>query len=211
MRPPSEMSAGNDGSVVTRDITRPIPNSYIVTGTRLVGGQYPGTCPDFPGASPSAAAIEQLSSFLRAGITVFVDLTEKHDRYATLEPYDTLVKQLAADLGTEVDYVRLGTRDAEVCTVEHMREVLDTIDRFLDEGRAVYVHCYGGVGRTGMAIGCWLVRHGMSGEQALAEVASLFATMSPEKISRNEGHGSPENDAQRKLVRNWAEEDRRAK
>ena len=42
-----------------------------------------------------------------------------------------------------------------------------------DEGlEPVYVHCWGGIGRTGTVVGCWLVRHGMTGDEALAEFAS---------------------------------------
>jgi protein-tyrosine phosphatase len=42
---------------------------------------------------------------------------------------------------------------------EMMGSVLDAIDTSLDEVGPAYVHCWGGHGRTGTAIGCWLVRH----------------------------------------------------
>jgi len=35
-----------------------------------------------------------------------------------------------------------------------MHEILDTIDAALSAKRIVYVHCWGGVGRTGTVIGC---------------------------------------------------------
>ena len=41
----------------------------------------------------------------------------------------------------------------------------------------VYVHCWGGIGRTGTTVGCWFVRHGRTGDQALAEIAERWQWM----------------------------------
>ena len=38
------------------------------------------------------------------------------------------------------------------------------------------MHCWGGVGRTGTTVGCWLVRHGRSGTEALAELRRVAAS-----------------------------------
>src|SRR6185436_11756643 len=84
--------------------------------------------------------------------------------------------------------------------------ILDVVDGARAGGGTVYVHCWGGVGRTGTVIGCWLVRHGRTGDEALAELARLFATMSESKRRRHP-KGSPETSAQREMVRNWAAND----
>ncbi|GIS99317.1 MAG: hypothetical protein CM1200mP26_10300 [Acidimicrobiales bacterium] len=42
------------------------------------------------------------------------------------------------------------------------RLILDDLDSFLEQGRNVYVHCWGGSGRTGTIIGCWIRRHGLA-------------------------------------------------
>ena len=34
---------------------------------------------------------------------------------------------------------------------------------------------YRTLGRTGVIVGCWMVEHGRTGEEALAEIASLRA------------------------------------
>ena len=83
-----------------------------------------------------------------------------------------------------------------------MHEILDQIDAALDSGGVVYVHCWGGVGRTGTVVGCHLVRHGMTGEDALARVAELFKNM--EKSARRQR--SPETDDQAAFVRSWRED-----
>ena len=78
---------------------------------------------------------------------------------------------------------------------------LDAIDEALDAGRNVYVHCWGGIGRTGTVVGCWLVRHGMTGDEALAEIAERWRGM--EKRYRHPR--SPQTAQQRAYVRNWTE------
>jgi len=52
---------------------------------------------------------------------------------------------------------------------------LRTINEALSEGRGVYVHCWGGHGRTGMVVGCWLREQGLSGLDALERLAVLRA------------------------------------
>ena len=37
-------------------------------------------------------------------------------------------------------------------------------------GRTVYLHCRGGIGRTGTVLGCYLVRQGQTAEEALASI-----------------------------------------
>lgn len=179
---------------------RPIPDSYVVPGTRLVAGAYPGT-PPWEGA---VAAIGKLQSFIDAGIDAFVDLTMPEDGLA---PYEPLLLSLAREQDVDVVIDRLPILDMGTCDVAHMRRIVDTVDARLAEGRTVYVHCWGGVGRTGTVVGCWLVRHGRTGEQALAEVSGLFATMSAGKQRRHAATGSPQTKAQRAMVRTWDLED----
>jgi protein-tyrosine phosphatase len=82
-----------------------------------------------------------------------------------------------------------------------MRAILDTIDGALAEGRTVYFHCWGGIGRTGTVAGCWLVRHGMRGAEALAVVdGHMRTTGKGRQVPR-----SPETEAQCAYVRGWKE------
>ena len=73
---------------------------------------------------------------------------------------------------------------------ETMAGILDRIDALLAAGEVVYVHCLAGIGRTGTVVGCYLVRHGMDGAEAL------------ETVTRLRGAG-PETPEQRRLVRDW--------
>lgn len=61
----------------------------------------------------------------------------------------------------------------------------------------VYVHCYGGIGRTGVIASCYLVRRGLTGDEALAEIARL-------RQGTPDGHRlSPETPDQAARVREW--------
>jgi hypothetical protein len=178
-------------------LKRPIPDSYVIPGTRLAAGEYPGTAP----GKHAQQAREKLEAFLDAGITAFIDLTDPDDG---LDPYAPAIESLASARGVVVEHELLTIRDMRVCDVPHMRRVLNTIDTHLEAGRGVYVHCWGGIGRTGMVVGCWLVRHGRTPDAALAEVDRLFRSMSAEKVRRHGEWGSPQTDAQRAFVLGWA-------
>jgi hypothetical protein len=121
-------------------------------------------------------------------VSSYVDLTEKEEGLA---PYAPL-------LPADARYTRLGVRDFTCPTRAEMRTILATIERELNSGRVVYVHCWGGHGRTGTVVGCWLVERGRSGEEALAEVERLRADTPDAKL-----HPSPETDKQRALVLSW--------
>jgi protein-tyrosine phosphatase len=140
---------------------------------------------------------------LNAGVQTFVDLTTPDDG---LTSYDPILRQLP--LGALAERIHMPIPDLRVCGDQQMRRILDAIDSALDTGQTVYVHCWGGVGRTGTVIGCWLVRHGRSGQEALAEVAELYGSMSEAK--RRKHPHSPETEAQRRMIARWETIERRA-
>jgi ADP-ribosylglycohydrolase len=177
---------------------RPIENSYVVGDSRLVAGEYPGS----PPSNPTSDLEGRLARFLDAGVSAFIDLTSPDEGLA---PYEPTLRALAERRGVAVEYERLAIPDMDVCDEQQMCRVLDAIDEHLRRERTVYVHCHGGVGRTGTVVGCWLVRHGETGPAALAEVARLFATMSPGKVRRHAVWGSPQTTKQRAMVEGWLE------
>jgi protein-tyrosine phosphatase len=153
-------------------VDAPTLDSYWVDRSRLLAGKYP-------------YAPERL---LDAGVTLFVDLTEEHE----LDPYSHLLSEGAR-------HVRMPIRDMDVTSAEQMRRTLDVVDRELRRAGLPYIHCWGGAGRTGTVVGCWLVRHGLDGEAALARIASLRAH------SAALGLSSPQTHAQCAMVRGWRE------
>ena len=129
---------------MTDEENRPIPNSYWVIPRRLAAGEYPGA------VDPIEAA-RKLRTLLRAGISHFIDLTEP----GVLLPYAEIAKGKARHLGLTAGYERYPIIDLSVprCP-QQMSKILDAIDAAMRDGKTVYVHCLGGVGRTGTVIGC---------------------------------------------------------
>ena len=90
--------------------------------------------------------------------------------------------------------------DMGVPDTEEMREIMEAIRKSIDAGPAVYIHCWGGIGRTGTVVGCWLRETGLGGEEALERVQHLYATHMP-KVSRHPE--SPQTTAQKNFIRCW--------
>jgi hypothetical protein len=162
----------------------PIPDSYWVVPGRLLAGEYPGAASD-------DEAKAKLELFREAGVDGFIDLTEAEE-YA-LRPY----AGLAAELG--MTHARFPVPDFGCPTADEMREILDTIDGELARGKTLYVHCYGGIGRTGTVVGCHLVRHGSSLAQALESIAA-WRKGTPDSFRE-----SPETPQQKAFIRAWTE------
>ena len=87
---------------------------------------------------------------------------------------------------------------------DEMSAILDAIDGGLEQGEKVYIHCWGGIGRTGTVVGCYLVRRGLSGDQALERVQQLWTTC--EKYPRY--RESPQAPSQFEFVRRWEQWER---
>ena len=85
-------------------------------------------------------------------------------------------------------------------TVKEMTEILDAIDASAKAGKVVYLHCAAGLGRTGVVVGCYLVRHGASGEEALEEIPRLRQRDLP-----GDSMISPYTEGQRNMVRVWTQ------
>ncbi|HEU4565314.1 MAG TPA: protein-tyrosine phosphatase family protein [Gemmatimonadaceae bacterium] len=173
----------------------PHPNSYWLPGGRVLAGEYPFT-------RDEAAGRARLRRLLDAGITCFIDLTRAGEW--GLVPYERALREESEALGLAAEYHRLPIPDMGIPTRARMADILDAIDNACAAGHTVYLHCWGGIGRTGTVVGCHLVRCGMSGDEALALVATLFRSMSEAKTAAHP-EGSPQTEEQRAFVREWRE------
>lgn len=172
------------------DRPRPNANTYWLH-EHLLAGEYPG-------ASDESEARVKSRAYLDAGVDFFVDLT----RPGELRFYDDLLRNETAGRGAQGEYRRLAIADMGVPRPQAMVTTLDTMDQAVSAGRTVYVHCWGGVGRTGTVVGCYLVRHGHTGDGALAEIARIWPSM-----GKSAWHWrSPETMEQIRFVRDWREE-----
>jgi protein-tyrosine phosphatase len=131
--------------------------------------------------------MRRLRSFARHDVTVFVDLTHPAD---LVEPYERWLDPAARRIPHPI--VDMGTT-----TIPHMTRILDDVDAALDVGATVYVHCWGGIGRTGTVVGCWLMRHGLDAGDPIGRIAEL-------RRSLPDAHApSPQTTPQCAMVTSW--------
>lgn len=166
---------------------RPHGNCYWLARGRILAGEYPRT------AEP-ASSRAKLAALLDANVRRFVDLTEP---FEGLEPYAPLLTELAEARGVRVTHARHAIRDLGVPSVGRMREIVDAI--LAPHDGVTYVHCWGGIGRTGTVAGCLLVEAGFSPEAAIALIAHKWRAV--DKHSRRPR--SPETEAQFEFIRRW--------
>lgn len=175
-------------------VDTPFPRSYWVVPAQLLAGYYPG-------ALLATELDAKLTALLDAGISAVINLMETDEvdwDERPFSPYAEHFRALAAQRGMVAECLRFPIRDGWVPSPVQMRATLDAIDATLGAGRRVYVHCWGGKGRTGTVVGCYLARHGIAvGDAALAMIKEL---------RRHEARAhepSPESRAQCDMVREW--------
>jgi protein-tyrosine phosphatase len=114
-----------------------------------------------------------MRALLAEGVTLFLDLTQEGE----LEPYDAHVPPPAR-------WLRIPVRDFSVPSEETVRHALAVIDAELESGGVVYLHCWAGCGRTGVVVGCWLIRHGSTPRDALARVSEALGLGCPQTLQQ---------------------------
>jgi hypothetical protein len=167
---------------------KPIPETYWVLADRFLAGGYPGSHDD-------VQTRRRLAAFLTAGFDTFVDLTNPGER----PDYLPLLRAEAKRLNRPASHQRFAFPDFSVPSLQSMTAVLDALDEALSQDHKIYLHCVGGIGRTGMAVGCYLVRHGRSGQEALDELARLYRSAGQSAFYAV----SPENGRQVTFIRDW--------
>jgi len=171
---------------------KPIPESYWVIPGNFLAGGYPISSTD------EEKARECLAALIDIGIDSFFDLT----RPGELPPYQPMLQEEAVHYGIPIQYQRMTIQDKDLPAHEKMAALLDSLDAALASGHKIYLHCWGGVGRTGTTVGCWLVRHGLTGAQALIRLNELYQKAGQSRSFPR----SPETDAQVNFILGWAED-----
>ena len=170
-----------------------IPQHYPIEPGTLFGGEYPGD-------RKSDIALARLFSLVEIGVRTFIDLTAKADGLA---PYEKLLPELELEAGTSLRRISLPIPDMGVPeSDEAMRKVMDAIRTSTAKNPAVYIHCWGGIGRTGTVAGCWLRECDHDPESALEHVQHLYSShMAKAKSGRH--LESPQTQTQKNYIRRW--------
>jgi len=168
---------------------RPIPESYWVEPDRLLAGEYPA---QFKGELTR----KHIDALIEAGFDTFIDLTRPNETIA----YIRILQDEAKFYQVEVQHHRFPIGDFGLPTPQQMQSILDTIDAALQAGKKIYLHCWGGIGRTGTTVGCYLVRRGRTGEEALRQLSEWWHTVPKSTIHPR----SPETHEQAEFIRTWS-------
>jgi hypothetical protein len=176
-------------------VPKPIAESYWVEPGRFLAAEYPRSIGE-------AASYDKLRRILDAGVTLFVDLTHEAD---PLESYDYLLEGLRAKYPKQAPrHLSIPIHDMNVPRSPAVAaRILDAIDDELEAGGVVYLHCWGGIGRTGTIVGCWLVRHGLGGEEAIERLNELWK----DNPKRSWWPRIPQTEPQFEYIRRWSELD----
>lgn len=129
---------------------------------------------EYPGALEDKAAQMKIEQMINFGITAFIDLTEEGE----LNPYQHL-------LPDGICYNRFPIRDVSVpVSSEFVDEILKTMNIMLDNCKIIYLHCWGGTGRTGTIGACFLThKENISAVGAIELMRERFAD-NPKSASR---------------------------
>lgn len=115
-----------------------------------------------------------------------------------MAPYAELVGCIAAERGLGLRRLSFPIPDLGVIDDSGYDTIVAAI-RDAAAGGAVYLHCWGGVGRTGTVVGCYLIDGGLSDAGALERLRVLRAG------TRTSSRPAPETSAQLDLLRRRAE------
>lgn len=166
----------------------PRERSYWIVEGRLLAGIYPFAVDPVDGRR----ALAELSA---AGVDTFVDLTQAGMAGAP----DAHLTNYRTHLAEGTVALRFPIRDLSLPEPDRLNATLDAIDGALSEGRNVYVHCWAGVGRTGLVAATWLMRHVTADPIEALDVLDRLRRADRGAADRR----SPETEEQREFVMRW--------
>ena len=172
----------------------PFNRSYWVVPGKLLAGCYPGS-------KDPIVEVKNLKAIIQAGIRHVISLMEPQEYGRSDDPFPPYVDHLETISGTmkiSVTFDQISIKDFSVPTERQMVRILNQIDMCIKYDKPVYVHCWGGKGRTGIVVGCYLARHGfVAGNDVIEKIKEL------RKNTEDFSDSSPETREQIKMVINW--------
>lgn len=172
----------------------PFPSSYWVIPGLFLAGEYPG-------AKNPAEANEKIKSLFDAGIRHFVNLMEPDEtdhNGKPFKPYDNILTDPTKPDWNKTSFIRFPIRDLGITSPSQMAEILNSIDEAISCHKPVYIHCWGGVGRTGTVVGCFLIRHGLANSDNVLDVIRQLR-----KDDLKSHRASPETKDQIEFIKSW--------
>lgn len=171
---------------MNRKMYKPIEYSYQVSRSVFAG--------EHPLFDIYKSSIKgNIPTLLKFGITVFLDLTQSYE-----------VPEYASFLPSDVQRISFPIRNCDVSSsVESVMDLFRRLEQLMHEQphARFYIHCHGGVGRTGTIVACYYIyfEH-LSFDEALDKMRRQYA-QSP----RSKFMNAPETKRQIEYVKEFAE------
>lgn len=175
----------------------PFHRSYWVIPGLLLAGEIPSALED-------EERTKKITGILKSGVQTVVNLTETGEANFSgkqLVDYSSELNLLARQENIPLHIERFAIRDLDIPSVEFMRTILQFMRSEICSGKTLYVHCWGGVGRTGTVIGSFLIQHGICKPEEIITFIEFLKRDTD--IARRD---SPETAAQRNFLLNWQPE-----
>jgi protein-tyrosine phosphatase len=174
-------------------LKKPFERSFAVFPNWLWGGAYPGD-------RDRVVLERKMNGLAECGVKAIFNLMEDdeidHDGKPFL-PYHEEFEQAVE--GNTILYTKLPIPDVGVVSVNTMGTYLDRIHTAVSKV-PTFIHCWGGRGRTGTVLGCFLVDSGIaSGEEALKYLQRVRLLYKDPKAN----FPAPETLQQQRMVINW--------
>ena len=145
---------------------------------------------EIPASQTEAESHKKLSGIVNINTSLVINLMEVDEKNRNNELFYNYSEYLKLH---KIKTHRFPIRDGSIPSTERMTEILNLIDEYNSKNKIVYVHCWGGVGRTGTIVGCYLKRHGIAdNNNVLNQIDTLkintpiASRMSPETIEQQD-------------------------
>jgi protein-tyrosine phosphatase len=166
----------------------PFASCYWVIPNQLVVGEMPI-------ASNDIETKAKLDSLVNLNVSAVINLMEIDEKdhsgnlFFNYQPY--LNKR-------GVLMHQFPIKDMDISSPVQMMRILKQIDFYVKQQKIVYVHCWGGLGRTGTVVGCYMLSKGLTDVQNVLDAISKLKSQSG--LADKE---SPQTNAQREFILDW--------
>jgi ADP-ribosyl-[dinitrogen reductase] hydrolase len=163
-------------------------HAWWVEPGAVLAGEYPAARGD------RGTTTAKVNLLVDAGMRTFIDLTTAEDR---LDPYADVLAATARARRLDLRHVNVPIPDLGVVHDDEYLRLVELIDGHRPRG-GTYLHCWGGVGRTGTVVGHLLLSQGHDYDTAVETLRTLRAG------TRKAARSCPQTDVQHAVLRRAA-------